>query len=153
MRALFVACNNPAVTCPDASAVRRGLSREDLFTVVHDPFLSDTARYADVVLPAATYLETEDVHRAYGTYYLQFANRVVEPQGEAWPNQRLAQELARRLGVTDHVFSMDTDALLGEIIPSFERSDCQCQSRRAPGFRSGEACARAGPSAVRDPVG
>jgi anaerobic selenocysteine-containing dehydrogenase len=115
LRALFVACNNPAVTCPDAGAVRRGLSRDDLFTVVHDPFLSDTARYADLVLPAATYLETEDIHRAYGTYYLQFANRAVDPQGEAWPNRRLAQELARRLGLRDAVFSMDTDALLGEI--------------------------------------
>jgi len=112
IRALFVAANNPAVTCPDAGAVRRGLSRDDLFTVVHDPFLSDTARYADLVLPAATYLETDDVLRAYGTYYLQFANRVVPPQGEAWSNQRLAQELARRLGLTDAVFSMDTDGLV-----------------------------------------
>jgi anaerobic selenocysteine-containing dehydrogenase len=112
IRALFVACNNPAVTCPDATTVRRGLAREDLFTVVHDPFVSDTARYADIVLPAATYLETEDVHRAYGTYYLQFANQVIEPQGEAWPNRRLAQELARRLGIRDAVFSMGTDELL-----------------------------------------
>ena len=112
IRALFVAGNNPAVTCPDAATVRRGLMRHDLFTVVHDPFLSDTARYADIVLPAASYLETEDVHRAYGTYYLQFAHRVVEPRGEAWPNRRLAQELARRLGVTAPVFSMTTDALI-----------------------------------------
>jgi len=112
IKALFVAGNNPAVTCPDAATVRRGLEREDLFTVVHDPFLSDTARYADIVLPAATYLETEDVHRAYGTYYLQFAHRVVEPCGEAWPNRRLAQELARRLGVTAPIFSMATDELV-----------------------------------------
>ncbi len=115
LRALFVAANNPAVTCPDAGAVRRGLSRDDLFTVVHDPFVSDTARYADIVLPAATYLETEDVYRSYGTYYLQFANRVVPPQGEAWSNARLAQELARRLGLADAVFSMDTDGLVREL--------------------------------------
>lgn len=116
IRALFVACNNPAVTCPDAATVRRGLAREDLFTVVHDPFLSDTARYADIVLPAATYLETEDLHRAYGTYYVQFANQVIEPVGEAWPNRRLAQELARRLGVTDAVFSMTTDELVRALL-------------------------------------
>ena len=115
LRALFVASNNPAVTCPDAATVRRGLAREDLFTVVHDPFLSDTARYADIVLPAASYLESEDVLRAYGTYYLQFAKQVVEPQGEAWSNRRLAQELGRRLGLTDAVFSMDTSALLREL--------------------------------------
>jgi anaerobic selenocysteine-containing dehydrogenase len=112
IRALFVAANNPAVTCPDAAAVRRGLAREDLFTVVHDPFLSDTARYADIVLPAATHYESEDLVRAYGTYWVQFIPQVVAPQGEAWPNRRLAQELARRLGLQDPVFSMDTDALL-----------------------------------------
>ena len=112
IRALFVASNNPAVTCPDVATLRRGLAREDLFTVVHDPFLTDTARYADLVLPAATYLETEDFYRAYGSYYLQFGTRVLEPQGQAWSNFRLAQELARRLGVKDAVFSMSTDELL-----------------------------------------
>jgi len=112
IRALFVAANNPAVTCPDSAGVRRGLAREDLFTVVHDPFMSDTARYADLVLPAATHYESEDVVRAYGSYYMQFIPEVVPPQGEAWSNRRLAQELAQRLGLKDAVFSMDTDALL-----------------------------------------
>ena len=59
---------------------------------MHDPFLSVTARYADIVLPAATYLETEDFFRAYGTYYMQYSHRAVEPQGEAWSNLRLAQD-------------------------------------------------------------
>jgi anaerobic selenocysteine-containing dehydrogenase len=113
IRALFIACNNPAVTCPDAATVRRGLAREDLFTVVHDPFLTDTGRYADILLPAATYLETEDLHRAYGTYYVQFASQVIPPQGQAWANRTLAQALARRLGVRDGVFSMGTAELLG----------------------------------------
>ncbi len=103
---LFVAANNPAVTCPDAGKVRRGLEREDLFTVVHDPFLSQTARYADIVLPAATYLETEDLYRAYGAYYLQYAPAAVPPQGEAWSNLRLAQTLAVRMGLADPVFAM-----------------------------------------------
>ncbi len=112
IRALFVAANNPAVTCPDAQAVRRGLLREDLFTVVHDPFISDTARYADIVLPATTYLETEDFFRAYGAYYMQFGPRAVAPQGEARSNCDLAQELARRLRVSDPIFSMTTDELV-----------------------------------------
>jgi anaerobic selenocysteine-containing dehydrogenase len=112
IRALLVAANNPAVTCPDAHAVRRGLGREDLFTVVHDPFLSDTARYADLVLPAATYLETQDLHRSYGTYYMQLGAQAVAPQGEARSNQWLARELARRMGLTDAVFSMSTDELV-----------------------------------------
>jgi anaerobic selenocysteine-containing dehydrogenase len=112
IRALFVAGNNPAVTCPDAGAVRHGLSRTDLFTVVHAPFLSDTARYADLVLPAATFLETDDLYRAYGAYYIQFGPRAIEPLAQAWPNLRLAQELARRLGLRDAVFSMTVDELV-----------------------------------------
>ena len=88
LRGLFVAANNPAVTCPDAGKVRQGLMREDLFTVVHDPFLSVTARYADIVLPATTYLETEDFYRAYGTYWMQYGRAAVPPQGEAWSNLR-----------------------------------------------------------------
>ncbi|MBI1734053.1 MAG: molybdopterin-dependent oxidoreductase [Candidatus Rokubacteria bacterium] len=112
IEALFVAGNNPAVTCPDTVRVRRGLAREDLFTVVHDPFVSDTARYADIVLPATVYLETEDFYRSYGAYYMQFGPRALEPAGEAWSNVRLAQALARRLGVTDPLFSMSTDELV-----------------------------------------
>jgi anaerobic selenocysteine-containing dehydrogenase len=106
IRALFVAANNPAVTCPDTAKTRRGLARADLFTVVHDPFLSVTARYADIVLPATTYLETEDFYRAYGTYYMQYGRQAVQPQGEAWSNLRLARELAARLGVNDPIFQM-----------------------------------------------
>jgi anaerobic selenocysteine-containing dehydrogenase len=115
IRGLFIAANNPAVTCPDAGKLRQGLSREDLFTVVHDPFLSVTARYADIVLPATTYLETEDVYRAYGAYYLQYAPAAVAPQGQAWSNFRLAQELARRMGLADPVFGMETKAAIGEL--------------------------------------
>jgi anaerobic selenocysteine-containing dehydrogenase len=116
IRALFIAANNPAVTCPDAGKVRRGLAREDLFTVVHDPFLSVTARYADLVLPAATYLETEDLYRAYGTYYMQYAPAAVAPQGEAWPNIRLAQELARRMDLAEPVFAMTPAEIAGRML-------------------------------------
>jgi len=115
IRALFVAANNPAVTCPDAAKVRAGLAREDLFTVVHDPFLSVTARCADIVLPAATYLETEDFYRSYGTYYMQYGHRAVPPQGEAWPNIRVAQALAQRMGLTDPVFRMEQRDILKEL--------------------------------------
>ncbi len=116
IRALFVAANNPAVTCPDTGAVRRGLAREDLFTVVHDPFLSDTARYADLVLPAATYLESDDVYRSYGTYYVQAGKAALPPQGEAWPNRRLAQALAQRMGLADPIWSMETDDLVRALL-------------------------------------
>ncbi|MCC6469646.1 MAG: molybdopterin-dependent oxidoreductase [Alphaproteobacteria bacterium] len=115
IRALFIGANNPAVTNPDVIKLRRGLQREDLFTVVHDPFLSVTAKYADIVLPAATYLETEDFYRAYGTYYMQYGPKAVEPQGEAWSNMRLAQTLATRMGLNDPVFGMKPEELLREL--------------------------------------
>jgi anaerobic selenocysteine-containing dehydrogenase len=116
IRGLFIAANNPAVTCPDAGKVRRGLARHDLFTVVHDPFLSETARYADIVLPAATYLETEDLYRAYGTYYLQYAPPAVAPQGEAWSNFRLAQALAQRMGLEDPAFRMPQSEIAAKML-------------------------------------
>jgi anaerobic selenocysteine-containing dehydrogenase len=115
IRALFIAANNPAVTCPDTAKTRRGLAREDLFTVVHDPFMSVTAQYADIVLPAATYLETEDFFRAYGTYYMQYSQRAVPPQGEARSNLKLAQALAQRMGLTDPVFRMSEPEILREL--------------------------------------
>ena len=68
IRALYISANNPAVTCPEVHKVQKGLSREDLFTVVHDPFMTDTAKYADIVLPATVYLETDDLYRAYGDF-------------------------------------------------------------------------------------
>ncbi|MDF3812442.1 MULTISPECIES: molybdopterin-dependent oxidoreductase [Rhodopseudomonas] len=124
---LFVSANNPAITCPEASKVRRGLSREDLFTVVHDPFMTMTARYADIVLPATTYLETEDFYRSYGSYYMQYAPRAVEPQGEAWSNVKFAQAMAARMGLQDAVFRLPESELVralfdgaGEGIPAFD---------------------------------
>jgi anaerobic selenocysteine-containing dehydrogenase len=102
--ALFIQSNNPAATCPEQALVRRGLASEDLFTVVHDTFLTDTARYADVVLPACTSFESEDIYRGYGTYYVQYGAQVLPPQGEAWPNYRVIAELAQRLGLQDPVF-------------------------------------------------
>jgi anaerobic selenocysteine-containing dehydrogenase len=115
IRALFIASNNPAITCPDSATTRRGLAREDLFTVVHDPFMTMTGRYADIVLPATTYLETEDFFRAYGTYYMQYSPRAVPPQGEAWSNLKLAQAFAERLGVADPLFRMSEPEILREL--------------------------------------
>ena len=106
LRALYVSANNPAVTCPEAGKVRRGLMRDDLFTVVHDPFLSVTARYADIVLPSTVYLETEDLYRSYGSYWMQYGPRAIAPQGEARSNFAVAQALAQRMGIEDPIFRM-----------------------------------------------
>lgn len=114
IRSLFIAANNPAVTCPEAGKVRKALAREDLFTIVHDPFMTDTARFADIVLPATTYLETEDFYRSYGTYYMQYGERAIEPVGEAWSNVRVVQALASRMGLRDDVFSMPESEILAK---------------------------------------
>jgi len=116
IKALYVGSNNPAVTCPDQARTIAGLSREDLFTVVHDTYLTDTARYADIVLPACTAFETEDIYRGYGTYYVQHGPRVIPPQGESASNLWVVQELAHRLGLTDPVFTRSTREHLAALL-------------------------------------
>lgn len=98
---LFVYNANPAATIPDQNRVRRGLEREDLFTVVHDQVMTDTAQYADVVLPATTFLEHYDIARGYGAYHLLLVQPAIAPVGEARANQDLFRELGIRLGQVD----------------------------------------------------
>ncbi len=116
IRALYVSANNPVVTCPEVHKVRQGLMREDLFTVVHDPFLTDTAKYADIVLPASTYLETDDLYRAYGAYWMQWGQQAAKPQGEARSNFEVAQALAKRMGITDRIFTLSPQDAAKELL-------------------------------------
>jgi anaerobic selenocysteine-containing dehydrogenase len=104
VKALYVYHANPAAVTPDQTAVRAGLLREDLFTVVHERFLTDTARYADLVLPATSSLEHPDLYRAYGHYGAQKVAAVLPPQGESRSNWRTFQALAGRLGFEDSFF-------------------------------------------------
>jgi anaerobic selenocysteine-containing dehydrogenase len=97
---LFVYNSNPLATLPDQRRVRSGLERRDLFTVVFDPVLTDTARYADVVLPATTFLEHAELRAGYGSAVLQQSGPVVPPVGEARPNHDVFLELCRRLGLS-----------------------------------------------------
>ena len=112
---LFVQGSNLAATNPDQQAVLRGLAREDLFTVVHDQVLTDTARYADVVLPATTHFETHDLAASYGAYVLQETRPVIEPVGESRSNNEVAAELARRLGYDLTRFDVDRAAILERV--------------------------------------
>lgn len=104
VHALAVMNANPAVSCPDAGRVRRGLAREDLFTVVAEQVMSDTARFADVLLPATTFLEHDDLYKSYGQHTLQHATALLPPRGEARCNHDVVNELARRLGYDDAAF-------------------------------------------------
>jgi anaerobic selenocysteine-containing dehydrogenase len=99
IRLLFVYNANPLATLPNQEKVRAGLLREDLFTVVFDPILTDTALYADVVLPATTFLERDELSRGYVAYVLQRGRPVIPPVGESRPNHEVFAELCRRTGV------------------------------------------------------
>ena len=96
---LFVYNCNPLATMPDQNRVLEGLQREDLFTVVFEQVFTDTARYADVVLPATTFLENYDIAKGYGPISLQLVRPVIEPVGEARPNPEVFSDLADRLGL------------------------------------------------------
>jgi anaerobic selenocysteine-containing dehydrogenase len=97
--ALVVYNSNAAATSPDQRRILRGLEREDLFTVVFDQVVTDTAQFADVLLPATTFLEHYEIARGYGAISLRLGKPVIEPVGEARPNAEVFGELARRLGV------------------------------------------------------
>src|SRR5688572_23826129 len=108
VRALIVYNNNPVAVCPDSEKVVAGFSREDLFTVVMDHFQTDTADYADIVLPATTQLEHYDVHKAYGHLYLLGNVPAIAPVGESLPNTEVFRRLAARMGFDEPCFR-DTD--------------------------------------------
>ena len=104
VKALFVYNSNPGAVAPNQNAVRRGLARTDLLTVVHEQFFNDTTDFADYVLPATTFLEHMDIQGAYGHYFVQLSNQAIEPLGEARSNVWLFGELAQRMGFAEDCF-------------------------------------------------
>jgi anaerobic selenocysteine-containing dehydrogenase len=127
---LYVHGTNPAATAPLQNLVLRGLAREDLFTVVHDRFLTDTARYADIVLPAVTFAESSDLYKSYGHLYFQYARRVISPPGECRANLDVIQALGKALGYRDEWFDKSVEALVREVLettdhPNFKGIDIE----------------------------
>jgi anaerobic selenocysteine-containing dehydrogenase len=112
VRAMVVWCSNPAAVAPDQNAVLRGLAREELFLAVHERFLTDTARYADVVLPATTSLEHADLYRSYGHYAVQRVRPVIPAVGEARSSWDVFRLLAEGMGFDEPVFRLDADAAI-----------------------------------------
>ena len=101
VKALVVYNSNPAAIAPDQNAIRRGLRREDLFTVVLEQIQTDTADFADIVLPVTTFLEHTDLYASYGHYYLQLARPALPAPGETRSNQEIFRQLAARMGFAD----------------------------------------------------
>lgn len=104
--ALFVQNTNPAAVCPESEQVRQGLLRDDLFTCVHEQFLTETAQLADVVLPATTFVEHDDMYQASGHTFLQVVRRIIAPRGAARSNHDVLCALAERLGARHPGFEM-----------------------------------------------
>jgi anaerobic selenocysteine-containing dehydrogenase len=118
--ALVVWNGNPVISAPNAAAIRRGLEREDLFTVVSEQFITDTALYADVVFPATTQIEQVDMVPSWGHLYLGWNHPAIEPLGEAVPNTELWRRLARAMGFDDPEFDLDDEALLRRALPEVD---------------------------------
>ena len=116
IKAIYVYSSNPACTAPDQNRVIKGLLREDLFTVVHERFMTDTARYADIVLPATTSLEHDDIYYSYGHYNLQLGRAVIPPFGESRSNFQTACLLAKSMGLKQSFFLQSEEQLIEKII-------------------------------------
>ena len=115
LHALMVYNSNPVVVAPDQARLLEGLSREDLFTVVSEHFITDTARYADIVLPATTQLEQEDIMFSWGHLYATYNNPSIEPRGEAVPNTELFRRLAAAMGFDDDpIFTRTDEQMIAE---------------------------------------
>ena len=113
---LYVYHSNPAVVTPDQNSVLKGLSRDDLFTVVHERFMTDTARFADLVLPATSSLEHSDIYRSYGSYCIQRAAAAIPPVGESRSNWELFSMLASEFGFEQPFFRQSADELIDTLL-------------------------------------
>lgn len=118
IKALFVYNSNPAAVAPDQTRVHQGLMRDDLFIVVHEQFPTDTAMYADLLLPATTQLEHADIHKAYGHLYLLWNAPAIAPLGEALPNTELFRRLAARMGFDDACFRDSDEDMARQVLQS-----------------------------------
>ncbi len=118
VKALAVYNSNPAAVAPNQNLVLRGLARGDLFTVVLEQFLTETARYADILLPATTFLEHSDLYFSYGHYYVQLARPALPPPGDCRSNVAVFRELAGRMGFDDECFLDSEDDMIRQALQS-----------------------------------
>ncbi len=118
VKALVVYCSNPAAIAPDQNQVFHGLCRDDLFTVVLEQKQTDTADFADILLPCTTFLEHTDLYLAYGHYYLQLARPALVPPGECRSNVDVFRDLSHRMGFLDPCFDESEDSMMRGLLAS-----------------------------------
>jgi anaerobic selenocysteine-containing dehydrogenase len=120
VHALFVYNSNPAAIAPNQNAVLAGMKRPDLFTVVHEQFFTDTADYADILLPATSFLEHTDMQGAYGHYYVQLSEQAIAPVGESRSNVWLFGQLAQRMGFPEECFRDTPEQMIEQALRTAE---------------------------------
>ena len=121
VHSLYIFSSNPAITAPDQNVVRRGLMRDDLFTVVHERFFTDTCKYADIILPATTSVEHDDIYNSYGHYTIGTGYKLIDPVGESRSNWQVIAELAKRMGLEDDFFDLSERELINQIVRTSSR--------------------------------
>lgn len=121
IKMMVVYNSNPVAIAPDVNRIKQGFAREDIFTVVLEQFQTDTADYADIVLPVTTFLENTDLYFAYGHYYMQMARPALPAEGEARSNHAIFQALAQRMGYTDPAFLDTEDDVIRQCLASGSR--------------------------------
>ncbi len=121
VHSLYIFSSNPAITAPDQNVVRSGLMRDDLFTVVHERFFTDTCKYADIILPATTSVEHDDIYNSYGHYTIGTGYKLIEPIGESRSNWQVIAELAKRMGLEDDFFDLSEKDLIEQIVRTSSR--------------------------------
>jgi len=123
VQALFIQNTNPAVVAPETRRVLDGLARDDLFTVVHEQFMTETAQYADIILPATMFLEHDDIYTAGGHTHLQVGKKLIEAPGECRSNHSVIQSLAKRLKLNHAGFAMSERELIDDLLKSSNLPD------------------------------
>ena len=112
VKAMLIQNTNPMAVAPDLNKVQRGFLRDDLFVCVHEQFMTETARMADILLPATTFLEHDDLYQSYGQVHLQTGMKVIDPPGECRSNHQLICDLAGRLGAEHPGFGMTASEII-----------------------------------------
>lgn len=121
VHSLYVFSSNPAITAPNQNVVRKGLMRDDLFTIVHERFFTDTCKYADIILPATTSVEHDDIYNSYGHYTIGTGYKLIDPVGESRSNWQVIAELAKRMGLEDAFFNLSERELIEQIVHTSSR--------------------------------
>jgi len=116
VHSLYIFSSNPAITAPNQNLVRQGLMRDDLFTVVHERFFTDTCAYADIILPATSSAESDDIFNSYGHYTIAASYQAIPPVGESKSNWQVISELAQRMGLDDSFFAMTERELIEHMV-------------------------------------